>query len=115
MAVGIPHTSSFTTTGTTSLAVIPAPASGVQHIITRISVFNADSVAHTYTLRRTVGGSTHHPVQKNTTTLAAGGTFTFDQASGHTADGTTITYTVIVDANATTTESDVTASYIENS
>jgi hypothetical protein len=115
MAVGFPHTNSYTTTGTTSVAVIPAPISGVAHIATRVSVYNADTVAHTYTLRRTVSGSTHYPLQKNTSTLAAGGTFTFDQVPGHSADGTTVTFTLVVDANFTTTESVVTASYIENS
>jgi hypothetical protein len=113
MAVGFPHSNSYDTNGTTSVAVIPAPASGKAHILTRISVYNADTAARTYTLRRTVGGSTHKPVQKKAS-VASGDTVTFDQAAGHTADGTTVTYTVVADATAATTESVVTASYIEN-
>jgi hypothetical protein len=115
MAVGLPHTEPFTTTGTTSKVVIPAPASGVSHIATRISITNKDSVNHDYTLRLTdTGGPTHSEVQ-TLSAVTPGQTKTFDQVSGHAATATTREFTIVVNANATTTESAGVASYIENS
>lgn len=109
--LGTPHTNPYTTTGVTSLDIVPSPAASQQHIAQRISVYNADSVSHTYTARL-YNGSTHNPIE--TITVASLATGSFSHVDGHCADGTSKKFTLVVNANMTTTESVVTASYIQN-
>lgn len=96
------------TTGATYATLVAAPAASAQRIVNTVDVFNADTVAHVFTLKKSKGANDYVFATLN---IPAGGS---DQWSGRQVlDATDESLQVKADAAATTTESDVTAAAME--
>lgn len=99
--------------GTTAVAVVPAPASGKQRIVLAkgIRVYNADTVAHTFTWQKNKS-STLYLLQVDAT-VAAGSFAELDKRV--VLDDTDESLEVFTDATATTTEPTFDAAFMETS
>jgi hypothetical protein len=74
-----PHESDAVTNGTTPVTVLLAPAVGVQRHVNFVSIYNADTVAHTYTVRLVNGAASRRVITMN---LAPGRTVQYTQNNG---------------------------------
>jgi len=94
------------TTGTTEVTAVPAPAASQRHIVTEITIYNADTVQRTFTIQ-VAKASTNRIKYKQAVAVGK----TLEYFGRIVLDATDETVEVFADASATTTESDIVVAY----
>lgn len=87
------------TNGTTAVTIVPAPSSGNRNLVRAVTVYNADTVNATVTLRKKVSTTTYVKAQK---TLMPNEVLEFEIPV--VLDATTKTIEIVLAANVATNQ-----------
>lgn len=113
MAADLPLGNEGALNGTTAVTALAAPAADEQRIVPAdgVVVFNADTVAHVFTLQKNKNSTVY--ILEKTASIAAGATHSFSVRV--VLDATDESLELVSDATATTTEPDFNVSAMETS